>query len=774
MSQRVAQTVLSYKVDTSSVQQAVQANAQVAQSFDAVAQGAQSLADVLASPDAAQQLGLTTDELAQLQQQLGLVNSGTQTLVTQNAALAQSYNQVTQAASQAQSVIRDIGDQGNDVSALPDPGGSAFGLPDDFGMGGGGGGSSYGQSRAIRSLGSLAGGSLGGGIGDVSSIVRLTAAFGPMGAAAGIVAVAFSAVTNNAAAAAKAIQDSADAYQAVVVANEGKSPAQIQADLQKAQLDVTTKQQLADQANAQFQARANVEHSLVNPLNVQNPLVDIVGSKLDPTFTGLQGAADDANTALKKAQDNLSNLEIVSGGASGATAVLTDAVKTLVKDGLLVAQDAVKKLTSEQVTNAATAVSAQQMTQAQRADKIQQDLEAQAVLAKELSSTGLTTEAHAQLQAQYDGLTAEIGILAPLTNTYADQLAKEEAAKLAITTQNDNYLSALKAEGTTRDQIAATTADIAQARSDAATKQAADYQNEQAKIATIQADGATKQQEIAKNNADAIAKIQRDSGQALANDIGDRDALQYVKDKQNEANKLADQATTDQQQIAAQQTQQAQAVASAQDAYATQQKSQQAALATEVAAKEKALKQEQVDLANEQVAEESIALTGSGGQQVIHTQMWTDLYGTAQFWAGGIASAVDGIFGGSRASVIASLPVIGGSQGSPDAGFVPPAHGGNALPASSESRGAGPGFTNTISGTAAVPGTGITIGSFAVGTPYVPRTGAYTLHQGEAVIPAGQNRAISFAPVINATSKAEIMRQAAAYLKQVLTEAGVA
>ena len=45
---------------------------------------------------------------------------------------------------------------------------------------------------------------------------------------------------------------------------------------------------------------------------------------------------------------------------------------------------------------------------------------------------------------------------------------------------------------------------------------------------------------------------------------------------------------------------------------------------------------------------------------------------------------------------------------------------------------------------------GGTIGSFQTGTPYVPKTGLYQLHQGEAVIPANQNTYNnSFSPIVN-------------------------
>ena len=38
-------------------------------------------------------------------------------------------------------------------------------------------------------------------------------------------------------------------------------------------------------------------------------------------------------------------------------------------------------------------------------------------------------------------------------------------------------------------------------------------------------------------------------------------------------------------------------------------------------------------------------------------------------------------------------------------------------------------------------------GSLATGTPYIPRTGLYQLHQGEAVIPASQNTGAGARPI---------------------------
>jgi len=50
---------------------------------------------------------------------------------------------------------------------------------------------------------------------------------------------------------------------------------------------------------------------------------------------------------------------------------------------------------------------------------------------------------------------------------------------------------------------------------------------------------------------------------------------------------------------------------------------------------------------------------------------------------------------------------------------------------------------------------GVFLGSMATGTNYVPETGPYLLHQGEAVIPAGQNNAQTFVFVPYGASEAE-------------------
>jgi hypothetical protein len=45
-----------------------------------------------------------------------------------------------------------------------------------------------------------------------------------------------------------------------------------------------------------------------------------------------------------------------------------------------------------------------------------------------------------------------------------------------------------------------------------------------------------------------------------------------------------------------------------------------------------------------------------------------------------------------------------------------------------------------------MPGAGRSMTSYEAGTPYVPRTGMYRLHRGEAVIPAGQNGPVELSP----------------------------
>ena len=69
---RIAEILARYTVDQSSLQQFSQANAQAKESLKQTADAGRSLAETLAMPDAAAQLGVTTEEIKQLRQALGV------------------------------------------------------------------------------------------------------------------------------------------------------------------------------------------------------------------------------------------------------------------------------------------------------------------------------------------------------------------------------------------------------------------------------------------------------------------------------------------------------------------------------------------------------------------------------------------------------------------------------------------------------------------------------------------------------------------------------
>ena len=146
--------------------------------------------------------------------------------------------------------------------SIPDPELSAFGIDDGGGGSGGGDGAGFGgitsSRRGLTALGSLAGGSPG--LSDAARIISVTAAFGPLGAALGLGAIALKTVTDAEAARAKAAQDTADTLNKIagdVAAGATTASIDKQIKVAQGQKDLLTGtgkslQSLLDQYNAQI------------------------------------------------------------------------------------------------------------------------------------------------------------------------------------------------------------------------------------------------------------------------------------------------------------------------------------------------------------------------------------------------------------------------------------------------------------------------------------------------------------------------------------------
>ena len=483
-----------------------------------------------------------------------------------------------------------------------------------------------GALASARQVAGVAGGvasTIGGGqaVSAVSSILGLTAALGPLGAAAGVGVVALNAVT-------QAEQQRAEA---------AKNTADLLIDIYTGAGDATTEslnaqiETLQAQRGQLEQAKQNLKESadqfgyvnLFGETVAVQPVIDQTQAAIDDLSMKLVALGAQANTEAVKAND--------------AAAATEEFAKQL--------EDATAKTTQAQLAEAQRAVQIQQMTKEERDKEVASIAEEITVLENYINTHALTEESYSSLSAQLDQLRTRTDELTGTTLTYADVLAQVEAQQKAVSDQTDNYFDALKREGEIRDKIAAIRADIAQIEADAQTKIGEVYQESADKRIEIEDDAAERREEIAADSADAILRIQRDLGRSEKNARRERDVAAAIAAREKAQDDLDDQKKRDDKALG-------QVEKNLQKQEEAIRKGQEKQIAAIVAGTQSqlntritALNYETKVLEYVQLAQEQIALTSANGQIRIHTQMWQDVNAAAVTWAANTVNTVRSIFG---------------------------------------------------------------------------------------------------------------------------------
>lgn len=292
-------------------------------------------------------------------------------------------------------------------------------------------------------------------------------------------------------------------------------------------------------------------------------------------------------------------------------------------------------------------LAADQMTADQRqkhVDEIQKEIDSYQFLIDNGNLTAATTN---ELIDRIRNLNVEQTAYKNTVQSTADVLAAAEAATKAVNDQTDAYSDALKEEGEIRDEIAAINRKIADIQLATAEKVLAIETERDERLAQITseyadkrgeltADGEEKRQQIIADSNEKIAKIQRDSGRKLFNLVAQRDALAYYLESIQAAQQIKDEQDAASKSLEQQKKAEDKSFAQAQKAYDKSIQQQIAAADKSIRAQYDAANRQlqlqysaqqaqQVALENLQISLQNIALYGSNGQRVIHTQMWNDL-----------------------------------------------------------------------------------------------------------------------------------------------------
>jgi hypothetical protein len=354
-------------------------------------------------------------------------------------------------------------------------------------------------------------------------------------------------------------------------------------------------------------------------------------------------------------QDALAKNKVALEGDQALIDVFTDALNSNA--------GAVNTATEEQLDSAKRALEIDGLTREEREKHIAQNERDIATLTAMAESGTLTGDAFNELLAQIYDLRIETEDLQAATNTYADQLEREKAAKQLLVDQTDNYFDALDAEVKAHEDIFALETEIATARSEAVAKESALAKEAADKISDLETEAGEKRAEVVADGLNDIYKIERDFNRSRTDSVRERDVGALIKAREHAADQLEDQQKAESKQLKSVETalgKQEKAVKSSLD---KQVATTEVALGKEVATKQRALQQAQVDLQNATFAAQAIALSGAGTQRVIHTQLWQDVNNIAVTWASNTLNTLRTIFG------------IGGARSPYFSGTLPPVTG---------------------------------------------------------------------------------------------------
>lgn len=515
-----AVTLLSYRVDTGSVQRAVQANKQVEASIKNV--GAASSANALrfdTIEQARAALGLSASQLGvaesavttELQRQLPLAERLAEAAKVRASAESGTVAGLRADAFGGRSGIGNAGLQRNLFNARQ----AAIALP--------GVGYQSPLTVGIRGLELVA--SRTG-----ASVAGLAGFVGVLGVALVGLAVVVEQFTKGIEESKKVLTGALSAQDAYYKALAESTSAQVATQLD----DLKDRRDLLRQQRDETQAARDQAFALAQQLPGGDPLARALE---------LAGLAPGAQ--LQEQLDKL-NAEFTA----------TDQTITRLQQGLeanvFAANDAAaayEQLIETQVEGAQLVLRANQLTAEEREERIGQLRSEFDILEELIHAEGTTYAARQELNEQQQDIGREIEALTSVTNSYADALAREEAAKDALTERNDMLIDLVDQEVAARedllevqqkvaDIVAKREEDIADLREDIADRAAAREE-----------DLGERRAEIAENSAERIAKIERDAGRARQTAIGERDAYAYKQAEQRRADALEDQATVDENQL---------------------------------------------------------------------------------------------------------------------------------------------------------------------------------------------------------------------------------
>ena len=613
MAERIAETVVRYRTDQASVQQAVQANQQIDATLKQTAAGASSTALQFASvADAARALNLSDAQVKAL-------SSDTQQLASSANQAAAAQEKLAAASSRV-----------------------------------GGGFTATQAASRIAGVGALVGSQAGGAVFPAfAQVAQLGIAFGAVGAAAGVLGLALRGVTDLQQKAAESAKLYASALSQISgeVAG-GATTADITESIDNLQRQKNVQQESLDSlALLQDEGKVRLQQFFSGMIDEDtfNSLIGNVNQRLSDLTGGVTTDWSQIDDALAAGQ---AEIDKTSGSIAFYTAQLgTQAVAENT------AAAAAKALADAQVKDAQQALEVDRLTKEQRDERIAQNDRDVNVLTRLIGAGGLSADAVAELAAQITDLNTDTERLKGTNETYADTLAAIEARQQSINDQFDQYSDAIANTGAIQEKLVGLEQDLAQARTDAAEKIGDIVAKTEDRREEIIADAGERREEIEQNTQDAIARIQRDAGREQYTAVASRDALAFAQSQQKAADAISDQQKQEEKQLAQQEKAQAKQLASLQKAQDEQIRSVNQALDKETRLKQNAIFMQEQALIKAQYDEQQIALFGSNNQVMIHTQMWQDFNTIAVTWAANTVNTIRSILG-----VLGGAGGAGGTQ----------------------------------------------------------------------------------------------------------------
>lgn len=585
----------------------------------------------------------------------------------------------------------------------------------------------------IAGLGAIVGGGAGGQVFPAAAqIIQLTSTFGVAGAAAGVFALALRALGEE-------TKRQADLTTARL--NAEKETARFIADATRQSL-VATRQAAIDEL-AQLQAdieRNGNQRITINPDSLLGLLTGgLVGGGQAEAIKQAQDATQAAITATNTKIEDYTQAINENATAAADARVAEELLAQQRKEFTSYVYGITKVQTDADLRQFNLRVQIDNMTAAQREERRAQEEAELALVNSRLRQGNLTIEAEAKLRDRQGELIESITFLTEITDTYADRLFREQAAKALITQRADEYLAALQKEGEARDALAK----AQQAEADAALTHALN-------VLALQETAREKETELwrkagdeaveaqGKANADRIKQdlsyykqvqdIQRRANAAITNAVMARDAaaayfalqakaedLRKAKEDNDERTDQINKALEEQQRTIAKRLD---------EQLRAQRKAADDALRTE-----NTRYQKEAALLAQATAKAQQALTTA---QATSNAILQSYYAQALIYTRNFVNSASAEYARLVTRAAGSSGGGGGSGGSSTGGSLPiNPYGGQVYTDST-------GKVWVWNGRAWQPGTAVR--QFHSGTPYVPQDGIYELQKGEAVVSERENR----------------------------------